>query len=161
MNRARTIIAACLLALAAGGALAQQGKVALQTAVQKEQRSVDEAGEVSMELVEADKVVPGDVVIYTVTYTNVSDESVENIVITNPIPAQLTFVPDSSFSPGAEVSFSADGGATWGELDALVVRDGDAERIATAEDLTHIRWRLTGELESGEQGFTRFRAQLN
>jgi uncharacterized repeat protein (TIGR01451 family) len=161
MNRAIQILILGVFALGATAALAQQGKVQLQTAVAKEQRTVDDTGETSIELVAADEVVPGDVVIYTVTYKNVSDESVENITVTNPIPPQLTYVPDSSFSPGADVQYSADGGATWGELSELVVADGDAERAATAEDLTHIRWRLSGELEPGNQGFARFRARLN
>ena len=161
MSRAIHILILGVFSLCATAALAQEGKVQLQTVVAKEQRTIDDTGEVSIELVDAEEIVPGDVVLYTVTYRNVSDQSVENITVTNPIPPQLTYVPDSSFSPGADVQYSVDGGATWGDLAELVVADGDARRAATADDLTHIRWRLSGELAPGTQGFARFRARLN
>lgn len=149
------------MTLAFASAQAQQGKLELSTVVEKEQRVVDANGEEVVSLVTADKVVPGDVVVYTVTYTNISDQSVENVVITNPIAAQLTFENGSAFAPGAEVSFSADGGTTWGDLGELMVSDGDAARLATNADLTHIRWVLQGELDTGAKGFARFRARLN
>ena len=154
----RVVIAAAFLA---AGAEAQTGRIELTTVVEKEASVTNEAGEAVVQLVPADKVVPGDVVIYTVTYTNVADESVENVVITNPIAAQLQYIDNSAFSPGADVAFSVDGGETFAPLGELVVeRDGENVPAAPA-DLTHIRWSLRAALDPGAQGFARFRARLN
>ncbi|MEO0575796.1 MAG: hypothetical protein AAF004_10055 [Pseudomonadota bacterium] len=142
-------------------AVAQQGKIELKTVVEVEERTVNEAGEAVVKLVPADKVVPGDVVVYTVTYTNVADQAVEKVVITNPIADGLDYVADSAFAPGAAVSFSVDGGTEFAALDTLTVeREGELVAASIA-DLTHIRWTLEGELDPGSQGFARFRARLN
>ncbi|MEM9171267.1 MAG: hypothetical protein AAGA84_01045 [Pseudomonadota bacterium] len=143
------------------GAAAQEGKVELRTVVEKEQTTVNQEGETVTKLVPADKVVPGDVVIYTVTYTNVADQAVENIVITNPIADELEYVFDSAFAPGADISFSVDGGNAFASLDELTVNRDGQPVPASASDLTHIRWTLDGQLDPGAQGFARFRARLN
>ncbi|MEL7374487.1 MAG: hypothetical protein AAGJ36_08500, partial [Pseudomonadota bacterium] len=78
MNRALTLLATLLSLSLATPALAQEGKIELKSVVEKEVRVVNGAGEEVVQLVTADKVVPGDVVIYTVTYTNVADQAVDN-----------------------------------------------------------------------------------
>lgn len=161
MKYLTTLAAAALMALLYTPALAQQGKIELKTVVEKEQRSTNEAGEEVVQLVTADQVVPGDMVIYTVTYTNVADQSVENVVITNPIAGELEYVAGSAFAPGADVSFSVDGGNSFAELEALRVEREGEEVAATSADLTHIRWTLRESLDPGSQGFARFRARLN
>lgn len=142
-------------------AFAQQGKIELKTVVEKETVVLTEDGGERIELVTADKVVPGDVVIYTVTYTNVADQAVENVTITNPIAAELEYVADSAFAPGASVAFSVDNGQSFAPLNALSVEDNGEQRAAEVADLTHIRWVLNDELAPGAQGFARFRARLN
>ncbi len=161
MNILNKLALITLAAFLSATAVAQQGKVELKTVVEKEQRVTSDTGEEVVQLVAADKVVPGDTVIYTVTYTNVADQSIENVVITNPIAAELEYVSGSAFAPGAEVAFSVDGGATFDALDSLVV-ERDGEQVAASNtDLTHIRWTLREALDPGSQGFARFRARLN
>lgn len=154
-------IFAVLILATSTSVFAQEGKIEVKTVVEKETIVVDETGKQNIELVAAEKVVPGDVVIYTVTYTNVADEAVENIVITNPIGENLQYVADSAFAPGANVSFSVDGGSTFAELGELTVDTDGVTTAARAEDLTHIRWALDGVLDPGSRGFARFRARLN
>ncbi|MEO0617004.1 MAG: hypothetical protein AAFY69_12815 [Pseudomonadota bacterium] len=161
MNRALTLLAAVLSLSLAAPALAQEGKIELKSVVEKEVRVVNDAGEEVVQLVTADKVVPGDVVIYTVTYTNVADQAVDNVVITNPINDALSYVVDSAFAPGADVSFSVDGGASFDVLDALTIERDGTTIAAGVDDLTHIRWILREPLDPGAQGFARFRARLN
>lgn len=161
MNRLLTTFAAVLALVVAAPASAQEGKIELKSVVEKEVRVVNDAGEEVVQLVEADKVVPGDVVIYTVTYTNVADQAVDNVVITNPINDALSYVVDSAFAPGADVSFSADGGQTFAALDTLTVERDGTPVAAGVDDLTHIRWILREPLDPGAQGFARFRARLN
>ena len=139
----------------------EQGHLNVRTVVQKEEVTVNDAGETERRLVTADTVVPGDDVIYTITFTNISDEIAENIVITNPISENLTYVEGSAFGPGAVVEFSVDGGATYGAAGELMVGTNGGERPADAGDFTHVRWTMQNELEAGAQGMARFRARLN
>ena len=137
------------------------GHLNVTTTVQKEEVTIDAAGKRSTKLVDAAKVVPGDEVIYTVTFSNIGDEPAENVVITNPLPEQLTYVDGSAFGPGAEIVFSVDGGKTFAKpVDLMVSKDG-VQRPATAQDFTHIRWVMANDIPAGSQGMSRFRARLD
>ncbi len=83
------IKAGIFLLFAASTAIAtaqDSGHLNVTTIVQKEQVTIDEAGHRTTQLVDATKVVPGDEVIYTVTFSNISDAAAENVIITNPLP---------------------------------------------------------------------------
>jgi uncharacterized repeat protein (TIGR01451 family) len=154
------LLAASLLALAMPVA-AQQQHLDVRTSAQKEQVTTNSAGETEVRLVPAATVVPGEKVVYTITFRNVSDEAAENVVITNPIAAELTFVNGSETSEGAVVEFSIDGGASFAGRDALTVVEDGARRPAEAKDFTHIRWVMQEELAAGAEGIVRFAAVLN
>ena len=157
---AAAVLAASLLALAVPAA-AQQQHLDVRTSAQKEQVTTNGAGETETRLVPAATVVPGEKVVYTITFRNVSDETAENVVITNPIAAELTFVDGSATTAGADVQFSVDGGASFGNRADLLVDEGGAQRPAEAKDFTHIRWVMQEELAAGAQGVVRFAAVLN
>lgn len=147
--------------VAFSGAAFAEGKLKLKTVVQKEQRVTTADGETVVEFVPVESIVPGDEVVYTVTYTNISDTTTDNVVITNPIPPQLTYIEGSAFGPGTEVTFSVDGGSNYDNAESLVVVADDVERTAKVDDFTNIRWVLKDSLAAGNQGFARFRARLN
>jgi len=153
------ILTSILLILAVAAAQAQ-AHLDVQTTVHKQEVIVNEAGESETRLVPADVVVPGESVFYTITFTNVSDEPADNVVITNPIAADLMYVDGSAFGPGMEIEFSIDGGTTFAAADELnVTEDGDV-RKATAADFTHVRWVMQNDLAAGAQGTARFAAVL-
>ncbi len=77
------LIASTFFAMAASAQ--EQGHLNVRTVVQKEEVTVTDTGATERKLVPADTVVPGDDVVYTITFTNVSDETADNTVITNPI----------------------------------------------------------------------------
>lgn len=139
----------------------EKGHLNVRTVVQKEEVTVNATGETERRLVSADTVVPGEDVIYTITFTNVSEETAENVVITNPISKNLTYVDGSAFGPGTVIEFSVDGGKTFAAADELVVATDEGERPAEVRDYTHVRWTMQNELVAGAQGVARFRAQLN
>lgn len=147
---------------ATAAALATASPIVVQTVAQKEVRNVDANGEVKSELVTADAVVPGDEVVYTVTFANEGNEPAAKIVVTDPVPAQMRYIEDSAFGPGTDITFSADGGKTFAPRADLTVRDdrGNA-RPARAADLTHIRWGFRHVLAPGERGYARFKAVLD
>ena len=159
-NMLKVLAAAILLAPVASVLAQDQGHLNVQTVVQKEQVEVDEAGNKKTVLVDADKVVPGEHVVYTITFRNIGDEPAENVVITNPIDANLTYIEGSAFGPGMDIQFSVDGGKTFGSLDALKVTEDGTERPAEAKDVTHIRWVMHEDLAAGAQGNARFAAVL-
>jgi len=153
------VLAVSLLATAA---FAQDaGSLQITTTVQKEQLTLSESGESIKELVAADTVLPGDNVVYTITFVNLSDEAAENVKITNPIPQHLTYEAGSAIGAGTVIEFSVDGGSVFAAAADLTVTEGDESRTARVEDYTHIRWVMQHDLAAGEQGIAQFRAQLN
>ncbi|MDH3350510.1 MAG: hypothetical protein OEM60_08440 [Gammaproteobacteria bacterium] len=149
-----------LLALSVTAYPQEQGHLNVRTVVQKEQVKVNEKGEAESELVAADTVVPGERVVYTITFQNISEEPAENVVITNPISGDLMYVDGSAFGPGSDIQFSVDGGLTFAKATELTVTEDGTTRSAGAGDFTHIRWVMQQELAAGAQGVARFSAVL-
>ncbi len=155
------LVALPLAALAQTGAARAQGTLDLTTVVEKIVEIQAPDGSTKQELVPAAAAVPGDEVVYTVTFKNVGKQTADNIRITNPIPPEMQYVPDTAFGPGSEVLYSIDGGRTYGRAGELFVTAADgARRPAGPADYTHIRWILKSPLDAGAQGFARFRAMV-
>lgn len=153
---------AWLLFFSSANAISQeQGHLNVTTVVQMEEVTVGDDGERQTRLVPADTVVPGDVVIYTITVENISSETADNVVVTNPVPEHLTYVAGSAFGPGMVIEFSVDGGTSYAPPEELTVDDNGQSRAARAEDFTHIRFVMQGELAAGAQSLARFKARLN
>jgi len=137
------------------------GTVELTAIVQRETAIVDENGDKQIELVSADKVMPGEIVVYTITAKNVGQEPATNIVITDPLPQELDYRAGSAMGEDTSITFSVDGGKSYDVANALVVVDeGGAAKPAEPEDYTHIRWQLNSALEPGSSRYVRFRARL-
>jgi uncharacterized repeat protein (TIGR01451 family) len=154
----KVLMSVVLIALSAvAGA---QGHLDVQTTVQKQEVFVNEEGKSETRLVPVELVVPGESVIYTITFRNISGEPADNVVITNPIAEDLMYVDGSAFGPGMEILFSVDGGNTFAEADELTVVDEGEVRDATASDFTHVRWVMQNDLAAGAQGTARFAATL-
>lgn len=139
----------------------QEGSLDVQTVVQKQEVVVNDNGESENRLVPVETVVPGEQVFFTTTFINVGAEPAENVVITNPIAEELSYVDGSSFAPGMSVQFSVDDGSTFAVAADLTVTENGETRAAISEDYTHIRWVMQGELDTGSQGTARFAAILN
>jgi uncharacterized repeat protein (TIGR01451 family) len=149
-----------MLALSLQAAAQEQGHLNVTTTVQKQEVTVNDSGEAETRLVAADTVVPGESVVYTITFQNISDEPAANVVITNPISEDLTYVNGSAFGPGTVIQFSTDGGQNFAAADELTVIDDGVSRPAGPDDFTHIRWVMQNELAVGAQGTARFTAVL-
>jgi len=149
-----------MLALSLQAVAQEQGHLNVTTTVQKQEVTVNDSGEAETRLVAADTVVPGESVVYTITFQNISDEPAANVVITNPIAKDLTYVDGSAFGPGTVIQFSTDGGQNFAAADELTVIDDGVSRPAGPDDFTHIRWVMQNELAVGAQGTARFTAVL-
>jgi uncharacterized repeat protein (TIGR01451 family) len=112
----------------------------------------------AVKLIPADRVVPGDQVIYTLEVRN-TGSTLEAPTVVHPIPEHVRYVPNSALGPGAEVSYSVDGGRNFDRAENLKVPAKNGElRPAVAADYTHIRWRLKNSLKANSVAFVRFRA---
>jgi uncharacterized repeat protein (TIGR01451 family) len=110
-------------------------------------------------LAPADRVVPGDQVIYSLEIRNIGAAAVPQPMVTSAIPAHVAYVAESATAPGAEVSYSIDGGHSFDRPEVLRVIDADGNaRSAIDKDYTHIRWILKNPLKSNSVAFARFRA---
>lgn len=137
------------------------GPLSVRTVAQIEQVVTLADGTERTELVDVTTVVPGDEVVYTITFTNTGDAPAEAVTITDPVPAEMRYIAGSAFGPGTDVRFSVDGGQSWGEPGQLTVMDENGnERPATAVDYTHIRWQMRHPIAAGKRGFARFKASL-
>lgn len=149
-----------LLLLSLQVAAQEQGSLNVTTTVQKEEVVVNEDGESTTRLVPANTVVPGEIVIYTITFQNIDDEPASNVVITNPIAETLTYVDGSAFGPGMLLQFSVDAGQNFAAADTLTVVEDGSSRPAGPDDFTHIRWVMQNELAVGAMATARFTAVL-
>ncbi|NJM51005.1 MAG: hypothetical protein HC843_09120 [Sphingomonadales bacterium] len=116
-------------------------------------------------------VVPGDRVVFTLSYENNGSEAATGFRATNPMPGPIQFI--SAGEDWAEMS--VDGGATWGRLEQLKITEevkaaeegseGQEQsapaqpvtRAADAKDVTHVRWVFADPIPAGAKGSISFR----
>jgi hypothetical protein len=107
----------------------------------------------------ADRLVPGNQVVYTLEIRNTTQMSRPPPTIDYPVPEHMRYLADSAVGAGAEVTFSVDGGRTYAPPENLFVVGTDGQkRAATADDYTHIRWQLKHILKGNSVAFARFLA---
>lgn len=90
----------------------------------------------------ADRLIRGDRVVTILSWYRMGGDG--GFVITNPMPRRIAY--QESAAGNEEVS--VDGGRTWGRLGALRI----GARIATPEDVTHVRWRIPAGHAARGQG---------
>ncbi|HWL39697.1 MAG TPA: hypothetical protein VNO75_05610 [Gemmatimonadaceae bacterium] len=110
------------------------------------------------------ELMPGDVVRYRLTFTNVTDRAVKSVVFDNPLPAGLRYQPGTASSDREQVaiSYSIDGGKSYSAQPTIEVEvEGKrVQRPAPAEMYSHIRWSVQGSVLPGAAVHAEFRAQL-
>jgi uncharacterized repeat protein (TIGR01451 family) len=141
------------------GAAQAAGGLQLSNQVFQEIEIVGADGKPERQTVPAATVVPGTEVFYVITYRNAGDKPADNVLITNPVPAELEYV--SVLGPAPANQVSVDGGKQYGALTGLSVTGADGKpRAAQAADVTHVRWMLNAALPPGDGGKVSFKARL-
>jgi uncharacterized repeat protein (TIGR01451 family) len=139
----------------------EKGAVELKAVAEMEVEVVGDDGVTKTQRVLAAKVVPGDVVIYTINYTNNGVEAAENFVIVNPVPEHMVFIAESAEGENTEITFSVDGGNNYDIAENLNITDSEGNQTAaTVSDYTHIRWVLNEPVAPEGTGYVYFKAQL-
>lgn len=140
----------------AGEAIVQnimRPKVKMVLSAQKQVITTDAEGNdvTSWETLEGTvSVEPGDVIRYSLTSENAGEKPAENLVLTQPVPAQTEYVADSAKANGAALSYSIDGGETFSAqpMISVTLPDGTVEQQpAPAEMYSHVRWDYSETLQ--------------
>lgn len=150
---AKTILTAAVLA--AAPAHAADAKPSLSVVNEQQQdKVVDEGGVKRHQLVTPTKVVPGDHMVYSLTYKSTYPVPLTNVELTDPIPAGTVLEDDGT----GTYDVSVDGGKSWGKLATLTIADGKGgSRPAQAADVTTVRW-VVAQIAPGGSGKVSFRA---
>lgn len=150
--------------------------VLLKNNAQIERTEIDASGQERVVLKDPSAViiVPGDRVVFTLHYENISNEAASDFRAVNPMPAAIQFL--SSSEDWAELS--VDGGKTWGKLDSLTVTETVSKpavidpkngqetaaavsetitRTAQTSDVTHVRWAFAKPIAPGAKGQLSYR----
>ena len=149
---------ALLLVLLSGPVMAQ---IEVSTTAEVEIVDVQPDGSEVVRIESASRVIPGTEVIYTITAKNTGSQSADSVIVTNPVPLQTRYVGGSAAGANTDITFSVDGGQSWGVAQSLTVTDANGEeRAATADDYTHVRWTLQADLAPDQQVPVWYRVQV-
>jgi len=150
-------------AYASGDAWAKDApKLELKMQMEKEVKTLRGGKEV-MERVPADKVKPGDVSVYTISYTNKGSGEARNASFVDPIPKGMVYVLGSAEGKESVVTCSIDGGKSFHAQPVKQTTkkpDGSTEeKDAPAASYTHIRW-VVKKVMPHESGRVSFKASV-
>lgn len=144
----------------AGTAIAQlitRPEVKLEMGVEKQVTVVDAEGKstTKWQTLEGEATVqPGDKLRYAVESSNASETSARKLVITQPVPAAMTFVIGSEKgNTAADAAYSIDNGVTFvaEPMVEVTLPDGTVEmQPAPAEAYTHVKWNFSDALGKDE-----------
>lgn len=136
----------------------QESDIATQLVAEVRENVSTTPGREAYRFVPARMLEQGQVVYYTLRITNQTSVPLRNVAVVQPVPANTTYLADSASGPGADVSFSVDGGRTFEPAASLMIDVEGANQLAQATQYTHIRWQLRNPLAPGATALARFRA---
>jgi len=151
-------LAVALIALLLPAQAMAEAKVTMQVKAEKEV-VVMENGKKVTKRVAAKDAMPGEVIFYTVAYSNSGDKAATGVAIDDPLPSAVAYIDGSVFGPGAEILFSIDGGKSFKKPSLLTYEIEGKKRVASPEQYTHIRW-VVEQIDPGKSGQAGFRARV-
>jgi uncharacterized repeat protein (TIGR01451 family) len=126
----------------------QASPVTLNLRILKEVRKAASDGTTTITLVPAVKAIPGDRLVYVLTYANTGAQPIGGLVVNYPLPAGVIYRTAAEGSPAPQVS-----------------KDGVHFTAFTAgipaEAITTLRWPVAGNIAPGSRGEISFKATLN
>lgn len=115
----------------------------------------DERGQKKNQLFPATRVLPGDPLLFQLTYENKGKAPVTRFVINNAVPKGVDYTGVRE----AWAQVTIDGAKTFGALTAMKVKKPDGTfRPAIPQDVTGIRWTLAQPIAPGGKGVVQFYA---
>lgn len=158
------VVSVLFFAVAMGRA--QEAPAAVASPLQSDmKRYLVEKGEDGQEvLTEVNQVKPGQIIEYTLRWSNVSDADLAEVSIVGPVPQYTTYLAGTAVNLGAKLpQFSIDGGTTYKNEPVtykVKMADGsEVERVATPDMYTHVRW-LLERMISKQELTLKYRVQV-
>jgi uncharacterized repeat protein (TIGR01451 family) len=132
----KSLLASTILPAILATPVLAQGEVELEGGVEV-LRIVEQNGERVETYSEPTRVIPGDRLKFTTTYRNNTGHTVEDFVITNPLPKPVVLTEIGEFE------VSVDDGKSFGSLEtrSIDLPDG-GKRPATLDDVEQVRWTI-------------------
>lgn len=150
---AGSALAALASVAAAGPAQAKGAGVTLTSSVLVQQKSAAADGTTRVTLVPVKRAVPGDRVVFRTAYKNNLGLPVSGMVVSNPVPANLSYRGPAEGSPAPEVSID---GTRFAALSALTIEGKAAE----PEQVRAVRWVVSGAVPAGGAGQYSYEASI-
>lgn len=146
------------LALAAvPHAASAQSEIRLDRQMFVERVQTDINGRARRVLASADRIDPGDQLIFVLKWRNDGSRPVRGLALTNPVPRRAMLA-----QTGPSMQVSVDGGSRWGRLqDMWLPTPLGGVRRAVASDVTHVRLTISEEVSPGESGRFSYRATVH
>jgi len=147
---------------AAGAFAADSPKLGLKMTTEKEVKAVN-AGKEVVERIPAENVKPGDIVVYTVRYTNSGAGEAKDAAIVDPIPKGTVYVVESATGKGTDITCSIDGGKSYHKQpvrQSVTMPDGKTvENDADPAMYTHVKW-VVQSVKPGKSGMVSFKTKV-
>jgi uncharacterized repeat protein (TIGR01451 family) len=162
-QRIAALLAVLLSCICLSPALLAQGDSPVRFAniAQKQVITLDDEGKERIELTDVDIMVPGDTVVYTSTFTNIGQDTVSNIIVSNPIPKNTQYIVFTAKGKSTVITFSVDGGKTYAAAAKLTVVDENGQtQTAQPKHYTDIRWVYQGQLAKGKASSVSFQVNI-
>jgi uncharacterized repeat protein (TIGR01451 family) len=107
---------------------------------------------------------PGDVLGYSLAFTNRTGKAVQQVQFVDPLPTGLVFRTGSARADKVvRIDYSIDGGKTWSEKPTVVVMENGHRVVKPAprEAYSHIRWTVVEPMAPGAQVTAAFEAEVS
>jgi len=160
MRQSIFLITALLSLAWVSPALAADDDVILKLTAMKEIIVKNKEGKDIIKHVKPEVMTPGDIVVYTLSFANEGKKAKDDVVINDPISAELAYIAGSATGPGTTISFSADGKSFAPEGQVKIKGSDGKMRLADTSEYRHIRWTLNGKLAAGKEGHGSFKARV-
>lgn len=163
----RILMMLAIMALLCTPAFASNGgqpNIELAISAYKKIVSIEEDGSKRVEWREVANTDPGDVLKYTIRYTNKGDAEAKGAVIVDPVPSGASYIGNTAEGEAAEITFSLDG-KSFQSPPMLKYRikgaDGSEEEyMATPGMYSHIKWQLVKSVPPGGTGTVGFEVKV-
>ncbi len=114
--------------------------------------------------VPAKEIESGQMLIFTLKYSNKGNENAKNVVFDNPIPKETVYEVGSAKGMGSEITFSINDGKSYKKPSMLTyeLKGPDGKMIrknASPEKYTNVRWVIPG-VSPGGGGELSYRARV-
>lgn len=150
-----------LLAAVCSAASAVEAGLSSELAALKKIAKRDASGRQIVTFEPFTKALPGDEIVYRISYLYTGSGAASNVQISGLVPEHMILLEGTEIEAGAVARYSVDGGSTFSALESLAVELEDGSfRPATLDDVDALRWTLDDSLAPDESGTIEYSVKL-